>query len=405
MRILMLAQFYPPIIGGEERHVHNLSVELVARGHDVAVVTMQHGQEPLLTVEQGVRVYRVPSVVKRLQSLLNEKERYHAPPFPDPEILQALRSIIQEECPEVIHAHNWMFHSYTPLKVWSKARLVVTLHDYSQVCVTKRLMRRGQVCSDRTLYNCLQCANEHYGMKGVIITLAHRRAQELERKTVDMFLPVSRAVAQGTHLAEHKLPYRVIPNFVPDALMECCHVAHPLLEQLPQSDFLLFVGDIVHDKGIEVLLKAYALLEYDIPLVLIGRTGKNHYLPLPPNTYLFESWPHEAVLGAWQRSTLALVPSICPDACPTVVIEAMAMGKPVIGSRIGGLTDIVVHNKTGLLVTPGDSQELQMAIQCLLNDPLCCERMGNCAREYVTRLQAQAVIPQIEQVYREVLES
>lgn len=405
MRILMLAQFYPPIIGGEERHVHNLSVGLVARGHDVAVVTIQHGQEPLLTVEQGVRVYRVPSAVKRLQSWLHEKERYHAPPFPDPEILQTLRSIIQEECPEVIHAHNWMLHSYTPLKAWSKARLVVTLHDYSQICVTKRLMRRGQVCSDRTLSHCLQCANEQYGMKGIIITLAHRRAQELERKTVDMFLPVSRAVAQETHLVERKLPYRVIPNFVPDTLTECCHVAHPLLEQLPQSDFLLFVGDIVRDKGVEVLLKAYALLEYDIPLVLIGRTGKNLYLPLPPNTYLFESWPHEAVLGAWPRCTLALVPSIWPDPCPTVAIEAMAMGKPIIGSRIGGLTDIVVHNKTGLLVTPGDSQELQIAIQRLLNDPLCCERMGNCAREYVTRLQAQTVITQIEQVYQEVLES
>jgi len=81
------------------------------------------------------------------------------------------------------------------------------------------------------------------------------------------------------------------------------------------------------------------------------------------------------------------------------------MGKPVVGSRIGGLTDIVVHNETGLLVTPGDSQELQIAIQRLLNDPQCCERMGNRAREYVTALQAQSVVTQIEQVYQEVLGS
>ena len=405
MRILMLAQFYPPIIGGEERHVYNLSVELVARGHEVAVVTIQHGQEPILTVEQGVRIYRVPSAMKRVQRLLNENERFHAPPFPDPEVLQALRSIIQEECPEIIHAHNWLLHSCTPLKAWSKARFVVTLHDYGHVCVTKRLMRQGQVCSDGALHHCLQCANKHYGMKGTIITLAHRRSRELECKTVDMFLPVSRAVAQGTQLAERKLPYRVIPNFVPDTLMESCHATHPLLAQLPQGDFLLFVGDIALDKGIEVLLKAYALLEHDIPLVLIGRARKDLYLPLPPNTYLFESWPHEAVLGAWQRCTLALVPSIWPDPCPTVAIEAMAVGKPVVGSRIGGLTDIVVHNETGLLVTPGDSQELQIAIQCLLNDPQLRAYMGNRARGYVTALQAQAVVAQIEQVYLEVLRS
>src|SRR5436305_238573 len=248
MRILMLAQFYPPIIGGEERHVYNLSVELVSRGHEIAVATIQHGQDPLFTVEQGVRVYRVPSTMKRLQSLLKEKERYHAPPFPDPEILKALRYIIQEECPEIIHAHNWLLHSFTPLKAWSKARCVVTLHDYSQVCVIKRFMRQGRVCSERTFHHCLQCANEHYGMRGAIITLAHRRSRELERNAVDMFLPVSRAVAEGTQLAEQKLPYRVIPNFVPDTLIEMCNAANPLLAQLPQEKFLLFVGDIVLDK-------------------------------------------------------------------------------------------------------------------------------------------------------------
>jgi len=81
------------------------------------------------------------------------------------------------------------------------------------------------------------------------------------------------------------------------------------------------------------------------------------------------------------------------------------MGRPIIGSRIGGLTDIVVHDKTGLLVTPGDSLELQIAIQCLLNDPLSRERMGHHAREHMIALQAQAVVTQIEQVYQEVLES
>jgi glycosyltransferase involved in cell wall biosynthesis len=403
MRILMLSQFYPPIIGGEERHVHNLSVELVSRGHEVAVATIQHGQEPLFTIEQGVRVYRVPSTMKRLQRLFNEKERYHAPPFPDPEILHALRHIILEECPEIIHAHNWLLHSFIPLKAWSKARFVVTLHDYGQVCVIKRLMRQGQICSDGTLHHCLQCANEHYGLKGTIITLAHRRSRELERQAVDMFLPVSQVVAQGTRLAEQKLPYRVIPNFVPDTLTETCYAAHPLLAQLPQGDFLLFVGDIVLDKGVEVLLKAYAQLQYDIPLVLIGRTTKSLYPSLPPNTYLFESWPHEAVLGAWQHCTLALVPSLWPDPCPTVAIEAMSMGKPIVGSRIGGLTDIVVHNETGLLVTPGDVQELQTAIHCLLNDPRRREHMGNRARQCVIALQAQTVITRIEQVYEEVL--
>ena len=242
-------------------------------------------------------------------------------------------------------------------------------------------------------------------MKGTAIALTHRISRERERKTVDVFLPVSQAVAEGTQLAAHHLHYCVIPNFVPDTLIESCDTTHPLLAQLPQGEFLLFVGDVVPDKGIEILLNAYSQLQDDIPLVLIGRSAKNLYLPLPPNTYLYESWPHEAVLGAWQRCVLALVPSIWPDPCPTVAIEAMAMGKAIVGSRIGGLIDIVVDNETGLLVTPGDARELKTAIQCLLHDPQRREQMGNRAREHVVIFQAQSVITQIEQVYKEILAS
>jgi glycosyltransferase involved in cell wall biosynthesis len=403
MRILMLAQFYPPIIGGEERHVYNLSRELALRGHDVAVVTLQHEQGPLFTIEQDVRIYRIPSTMKRLLRFFGEKERYHAPPFPDPEILYTLRHIIQQECPEIIHAHNWLLHSFTPLKAWSKAKFVVTLHDYSHICVTKRLMRNNRPCSDASLHHCLQCANKHYGIKGTVITLTHRISKERECKAVDIFLPVSQAVADGTQLAAQNLCYRVISNFTPDSLMETCDTTHPLLAQLPERDFLLFVGDVVPDKGVEVLLKAYAQLQDDIPLILIGRTAKNFCLPLPSNTHLFESWPHEAVLAAWQRCMLGLVPSIWPDPCPTVAIEAMSMGKPVIGSRIGGLIDIVVDNETGLLVTPGDVGELKTAIQCLLHDPQRREQMGNRARKHALTLQAQSVVTQIEQVYEEIL--
>ena len=52
----MLAQFYPPIIGGEERHVRNLSIDLVARGHDVAVATLCHDGAPEMECDQGVRI-------------------------------------------------------------------------------------------------------------------------------------------------------------------------------------------------------------------------------------------------------------------------------------------------------------------------------------------------------------
>lgn len=405
MRILMLSQFYPPVIGGEERHVANLSKALIARGHEVAVATLRHHDLPAFEVVQGVRLHRVHGSMQRIGMLFSEAGRQYAPPFPDPEALQALRHIIRAERPEIVHAHNWMVHSFTPLKSWSKARLVMTLHDYSLVCVQKRLMRQEVPCTGPNLTKCLSCSAHFYGAaKGWPTALANAFWSGRERRAVDLFLPVSQAVVEGTQLEKYGAAYRVIPNFVPDQLEGENTENHPLLEQLPEGDFLLFVGDIMQDKGAEVLLEAYARMQTHVPLVLIGRS----YLPdlenrLPPNVLLMGSWPHEAIMGAWKRCTLALIPSIVADSCPTVAIEAMLMGRPIVAARSGGLTDIVADGDTGLLVPRGDAQALREAIEHLLNEPEQRARMSVLARQRVVKFQATAVVSQIEQVYRDLL--
>src|SRR6184192_3109471 len=121
MRILMLAQFYPPIIGGEERYVRDLSIALTARGHEVTVVTLWQEGLPAFECDQGIRVHRIRGSMQRVKALFSDKDHRHAPPFPDPEVLQALRRIIMRERPNIVHAHNWMILSFTLLKSWSKA--------------------------------------------------------------------------------------------------------------------------------------------------------------------------------------------------------------------------------------------------------------------------------------------
>lgn len=405
MRILMLTQFYPPVIGGEERHVANLSRELVSRGHEVSVATLRHHDLPEFELLQGVRLHRVRGSMQRIGMLFSEDSRQYAPPFPDPEVTWALRRIIRDEQPEIIHAHNWIVHSLTPLKAWSKARLVMTLHDYSLVCVQKRLIHRGTPCTGPGMTKCLGCAARFYGpAKGWPTALANAFWAGRERHAVDLFLPVSQAVVEGTQLQKYGVSYRIIPNFVPDQVEKIDDEDHPLLAQLPKGDFLLFVGDIMQDKGAEVLLDAYARMHTHVPLVLIGRS----YLPdlekrLPPNVFLMGSWPHAAIMSAWQRCTLALIPSIVADSCPTVAIEAMLMGRPIVAARSGGLTDIVADGETGLLVPRGDALALQKAIERLLGEPEQRRRMGALARERVVRFQATTVVSQIEQAYADLL--
>ena len=406
MRILMLAQFYPPTIGGEERHVANLSAELAARGHQVSVATLWHKGFARFEIEEGVRIHRILGTLQRMEAIFSYKDRQFAPPFTDPEVLWALRRIISEERPDIIHAHNWIVHSFTPLKAWSRAKLVMTLHDYSLVCVQKRLMRHGVRCSGPAFMKCLNCAADFYGIgKGVPSMLANLTWGEIERRTVDMFLPVSRSVAEQTRLEKSRDPHRIVPNFIPDNAEAPENDTRALLAQLPEDDFLLYVGDLMPDKGIDVLLQAHALLNNQMPLVLIGRPDTGYLERIPPNVLHLGRWPHNAIMQAWSRCAIALIPSTCPDACPTVAMEAMAMGRPIIASRIGGLTDIIVDGQTGLLVPPGDPQALGEAIQSLLDDPEQRECMTMMARQRVLEFQAKSVVPRIEQVYREILTS
>lgn len=407
MRILMLTQFvYPPTIGGEERHVADLSQDLVARGHEVSIATFWQKGLPEFEIYRGVRIHRMRGTMQRISPLFSDSDRTYAPPFPDPGVMRALRCIIQEERPEIVHAHNWLVHSFTPLKAWSKAKFIMTLHDYGLVCVQKRLMRQGVNCSGPGIAKCLVCGTQFYGIgKGPVTTLANLPSAERERRAVDMFLPVSQAVAEGNRLDEHNVPYKVIPNFIPDQVDAIYDDDDPFLSKLPKGEYLLFVGDVKADKGVEVLLQAYAQINTRIPLVLIGRLCIED-LPqrLPPNVFLMGTCSHNAVMGAWQRSRLGLAPSTWEEPCPTVVMEAMVMGKPVIAARSGGLTDIVVDGETGLLVTPGDPQALRMAIQSLLDNPSLRERMGVLAKQRVVEFQAKSVVSRIEQVYQELLE-
>lgn len=407
MRILMLAQFYHPILGGIEQHVRTLSHELVARGHDVSVATMRHNDQPAFEMDQGVRVYRVRSSVQRLPWLFSNSGRQYPPPFPDPEIMRELQHVLKKEQPEIVHAHNWLVRSFQPLKARSKARLVVTLHDYNFACARVDLMYYGNPCSGPGLVKCLRCASNHYGpVCGVPTVLSNWVMNLFARGSIDRFIAVSQSVATGNRLARSRVPFLVIPNFMADDPGLTEGDAAPYLAQLPAEKFLLFVGGLSRVKGVEILLHAYAGLRNAPPLVLIGYPTPDWPFPglkNPENVIVLKDWPHYAVMAAWGRCSLALVPSIWRDPCPTVAMEAMCMGKPVIASRMGGLTDIVVDGETGLLVPPDDPQALQDAMQCLLEDPTRQEYMGMMARLRVEAFQARAVVPRIEQVYHDVL--
>jgi glycosyltransferase involved in cell wall biosynthesis len=403
MRILMLSQFLPPVIGGEERHVITLSEALVDRGHEVSVASLTHPDRNEVTESRGVTMRSIRGTMQRCAGLFTEAERQHAPPFPDPELVGKLARIVRQTNPDVVHGHNWLSRSFLPLKRFTKAGFVVTLHDYSLVCAKKNMLRNGASCTGPGLKKCLQCAAGHYGPTVGRVTCAGNWASgAFERRTVDRYLAVSEAVARQCNLAEGKVLFEVLPTFIPDRIGALSSSPDARVQGLPPNGYLLFVGDITGGKGVDVLLKAYTQLVDAPPLVLIGRRCADTPQELPANVRLFESWPHDAVMHAWSRCLFGVAPSVLPEACGTIVMEANAVGKTMIAAKIGGLADLIDPGKTGLLVPPNDADALARAMQTLINDLDHREAMGAASLKYVERFMAKSIVPRIERVYKEI---
>ncbi|MCK9925025.1 glycosyltransferase family 4 protein [Frankia sp. AgPm24] len=399
MKIALLAQFYPPVIGGEERHVRNLAHYLHDH-HDVVVITQgPAGGEQL---REGIRVRTVQPATASLPMLYSEPDRTYAPPAPDPRMTVALRRLIREEQPDVVHAHNWIVNSVLPSRRSANVPVVLTLHDYSHACATKRYMRADvEVCSGPAPARCLSCCRVHYGtVVGTATYTANLAGQRLRRHHVDRIIAVSRAVARHNRLDDLGVPYEVIPNFVPDDLLTKMAGASSPPEGLVSEGYILFVGDLSAEKGVDVLLAAYQRLPLPrLPLLMVGRRTTSTPRELPEGATIAEAWDHPRVVQAFAHAAFAVAPSIWPDPCPTVVLEAMAAGRAVVTTPLGGIADMVRQDREGLVVAPGDATGLADALERLSKDRGYRDELGTAGRTRVHRYLASTVLPRIEQVY------
>lgn len=402
MKVLLLAQFYAPTVGGEERMVETLALSLRDRGHDVALATLSQAGQPAFEERDGIAVHRLPGTAQRFAGLFTEPERRHAPPAPDPETVRALRSIVRSRRPDVVHAHNWLDNAYLPLAARSGAAFVVSLHDYSLVCANKRLINAGSPCAGPAALKCARCAAAQYGaISGPPIAALTRLSGSWRRRAADRFLPVSEHVADRCGLRGGRTPFEVVPNFLVDPVGAA---ATPAPAGLPDGDFMMFAGDLTEDKGFRVLLDAHRALQPSLPLVLIGRRLDEASKREHPGVTAMGPLPHGEVLAAWNRAAIAVVPSITPETFGLAALEALRAGTPVVAARSGGLPEVVVDGESGLLVTPGDSEALRAALQRLVDDPHLRERLGRGATARAERFSASVVLPRVESAYARAIE-
>jgi glycosyltransferase involved in cell wall biosynthesis len=195
---------------------------------------------------------------------------------------------------------------------------------------------------------------------------------------------------------------KVIPPFLSDDSFKLVEATRP--EFVPATgDYIMFAGALGPHKGIDVLFEACEGLDPSIPLVVLGLRRHDTPRRFPEGVIFTDNALHSDVMRAWRHCTIAVVPSRWPDPHPLVALEAMAAGRPVVASAVGGLQSIVLDGTTGVLVPPGDVAALRAGIQRLVADPEERARMGRAGHERATKYTADTIVPEIEQIYREVV--
>ena len=206
---------------------------------------------------------------------------------------------------------------------------------------------------------------------------------------------------------------RVIPNFVDDGLFEKSSRPTPLREQWSIGDDRPIVGILarLHPvKNHEMLIRAFAPISDTAWLVVAGGGERGDLLQGLVNDlgiservrFLGEQAPDLRVQEGFDISVLTSF----DEGFPNSVIEAMASGKPVVATRVGGVPDAVVEGETGFLIAAGDEDALTKSLTELIASPSLRRSMGDAGRELArARFSRAAIVSALENLYSEQLHS
>lgn len=403
MRVLLVSDSYPPLIGGATRAAHLLARELAGRGHDVRVATISQEGAPAREILDGVEVHRLHGLTLRMPWFSADPYRRNPPPFPDPETTWRLRRLVVEFRPDLVHSYGWMTYSCAVALTGLDTPMLLSARDYGNVCAKRTLVYRDEgTCAGPAALKCAGCASDFYGApKGLVAAAGVLLGRRLIRRRARALHSVSAFVEQvmRDHLfgPQPGIPEAVIPGFRES--VEISAADPELMAALPAQPFILFVGALRRIKGINQLLEAYEGLDTGVPLVLIGTMAPDTPSRFPEGVTVLNQVPFATVMAAWDRALFGVFPSVLAEPLGNVLHEAMSRGKPVIGTTPGGHADMVDDGESGFLVPAGDIDALGQAMRCLIEDDALRERMGEEARRRAVRFTPEQVVPRFEELY------
>jgi glycosyltransferase involved in cell wall biosynthesis len=305
---------------------------------------------------------------------------------------QAFAKMLDEQKPDLIHCHN--IYGRLSTSILATARkygipVVLTVHDYKVVCPAYVALKNGKPCSacvDGGYYRCAinRCHKGQLAPSIVYSIEAYWARLTGNYGSVAQFLCPSNFVAgllRQSGIEEQRAVYH--PNCVEPN------------EYAPsyEGQYVLSVGRLSHEKGLPTFVEA--MLGTNIPVKIAG-TG-------PMEASLREMAEKDGgsivmeghcggnkLADLYRNAAFVVVPSEWYENAPMSILESFAYGKPVIGTRIGGIPEMITDGENGYLVDPGAKDQLRAQIQHLWNNRAGQDRMGRNARHLVETKFAQS---------------
>jgi glycosyltransferase involved in cell wall biosynthesis len=387
--------------GGAELYMYRLADLLEQRGAEIRYFGMRHPQNLPSETER----FYVSQVDFENPVTLRERVRAAGRAIYSLEARSRLADLLAAGAPfDIAHLHN-TYHQLSPSFLASlrtaRVPVVMTVHDYKLVCPVYTLTSHGEMCErcvGRHFTNAVRRRCNRGSLSGSALvageTWLHSRLHLWERG-VDIFVTPS-SYLRDRLIAGGYPPERVVAvhNFVdPD---EFAPAEGP-------GDGFLYLGRLSHEKGVETLIEAAAGRDAAITIAGEGPERARLEAMAASSGARVEFTGHvspDRVRELTAAARAIVVPSRWPENCPLVVLEAMASGRPVIASSVGGIPELVRDGSEGLLVPQGDAGALRAAIERLHGDAGFAVSMGRNGRARAKEVFApRSHIDTIESIY------
>jgi glycosyltransferase involved in cell wall biosynthesis len=186
----------------------------------------------------------------------------------------------------------------------------------------------------------------------------------------------------------------------------------PMPQPLPESPNVLYVGRLESVKGVDVLIRAMEHVVRAVPsarLLVVGDGSERKSLEQLSlrlglaDHISFAGWLAPVdVTRCYRTARVLAIPSVWPENLPTVAIEALAVGRPIVGSNVGGIPELIVHGVTGALVEPRDAEGLAASLTEILTNVALAGRMSLEAREMSSAFSVTKFVESLEAAYAEL---